>query len=96
MKKEEFFNNLCQIAEMIALTFGPGCETVIHDCDDYDRFIAEIWNGHVSGRKKGDRIYIRAKLTLMIWEIIYVVCGLIPAVKAYLRWNAGGKEEKNG
>ena len=58
MKKEEFFNNLCQIAEMIALTFGPGCETVIHDCDDYDRFIAEIWNGHVSGRKKGDRIYI--------------------------------------
>ena len=50
----------------------------------------------VSFDGEGDRIYISAKLTLMIWEIIYVVCGLIPAVKAYLRWNAGGKEEKNG
>ncbi len=50
----------------------------------------------VSFDGEGDKIYTEAKLTLMIWEIIYVVCGLIPAVKAYLNWNAGGKEKKNG
>lgn len=58
MKKAEMFDNLCQIASMIAETFGPNCETVIHDCEDYHRFIAAIYNGHVSGRKPGDCIYI--------------------------------------
>ena len=48
------FNNLCQIARMIAETFGPGCETVVHDCDRYENFIAAIYNGHVSGRKRGE------------------------------------------
>lgn len=58
MENTEMFNNLCQIAEMISETFGAQCETVIHDCEHYENFIAEIYNGHVSGRKKGDRVYI--------------------------------------
>ena len=58
MENEEMFNNLCQIARMIAETFGPGCETVVHDCDRYENFIAAIYNGHVSGRKRGDCVYI--------------------------------------
>ena len=52
------FNNLCQIAAMISETFGPNCETVIHDCQSYQNFIVAIYNGHVSGRKPGDCIYI--------------------------------------
>ena len=58
MKKEEMFTSLCQIAQMIAETFGPNCETVIHDCEHYENFVAAIYNGHVSGRKKGDVTYI--------------------------------------
>ena len=58
MEKEEMFNNLCEIAKMISETFGYHCETVIHDCEHYENFIAAIYNGHVSGRKKGDCVYI--------------------------------------
>lgn len=58
MTKEEMFEHLCQIAKMISETFGPNCETVIHDCQQYGNFIAAIYNGHVSGRKKGDCAYI--------------------------------------
>ena len=58
MEKTEMFNNLCQIAKMISETFGPNCETVIHDCEDYGNFIAAIYNGHVSGRKKGECVYV--------------------------------------
>ena len=58
MEKTEMFNNLCQIAQMISETFGSDCETVIHDCEHYGSFIAAIYNGHVSGRKVGDCVYI--------------------------------------
>ncbi len=58
MEKDEMFQNLCEIAKMIAQTFGEHCETVIHDCDDYERFIARIYNGHVSGRKEGDHVNV--------------------------------------
>ena len=58
MESEEMFNNLCEIAKMISETFGYHCETVIHDCEHYEDFIAAIYNGHVSGRKKGDCVYI--------------------------------------
>ena len=58
MKSDEMFNNLCQIAKMISDTLGTGCETVIHDCQHYENFIVAIYNGHVSGRKKGDRTYV--------------------------------------
>ncbi len=58
MSKDEMFQALCRTAEMIAKTFGTNCETVIHDCDDIDSFIAAIYNGHVSGRKVGDRMDI--------------------------------------
>ena len=47
-----------EIAAMIAETFGPSCETVILYCQFFEDFIAEIYNGHVSGRKPGDCIYI--------------------------------------
>ena len=58
MENREMFNNLCEIAKMISETFGYHCETVIHDCEHYENFIAAIYNGHVSGRKKGDCVYI--------------------------------------
>ena len=58
MESSEMFNNLCEIAKMISETFGYHCETVIHDCEHYEDFIAAIYNGHVSGRKKGDCVYI--------------------------------------
>lgn len=58
MGKDEMFDHLCQIAKMISETFGANCETVIHDCDHYGNFIAAIYNGHVSGRKVGDCVYI--------------------------------------
>ena len=62
MENEEMFNNLCEIAKMISETFGYHCETVIHDCEHYENFIAAIYNGHVSGRKKGDCVYITGDL----------------------------------
>ena len=58
MENQEMFHNLCEIAKMISETFGYHCETVIHDCEHYENFIAAIYNGHVSGRKKGDCVYI--------------------------------------
>ena len=58
VEKKEMFDSLCKIASMISETFGPGCETVIHDCENYDNFIAEIYNGHVTGRKQGDCVYV--------------------------------------
>ena len=58
MEDKEMFNNLCEIAKMISETFGYHCETVIHDCEHYENFIAAIYNGHVSGRKKGDCVYV--------------------------------------
>ena len=58
MESAEMFNHLCEIAKMISETFGYNCETVIHDCEHYENFIAAIYNGHVSGRKKGDCVYI--------------------------------------
>ena len=57
-KKEQMFHILCDIARMIAETFGPNCETVVHDCEQYEHFIAAIYNSQVSGRKVGDCIYI--------------------------------------
>ena len=58
MDRSEMFDHLCEIAKMISETFGPGCETVIHDCEHYGSFISAIYNGHVSGRKVGDCVYI--------------------------------------
>ena len=58
MENREMFNNLCEIAKMLSETSGYPCETVIHDCEHYENFIAAIYNGHVSGRKKGDCVYI--------------------------------------
>lgn len=46
---------LSDIANVIALEFGPNCEVVLHDLTlPYNKTIVAIWNGHVTGRKIGD------------------------------------------
>lgn len=46
---------LQKIMKAIAAEMGPNCEVVLHDYEgDYDRTIAAIENGHVTGRKIGD------------------------------------------
>lgn len=43
------------IMKLVAATFGPQCEVVLHDWSkEYDSTIIAIENGHVSGRKIGD------------------------------------------
>ena len=43
------------IMKLVAATFGPECEVVLHDWSkEYDSTIVAIENGHVSGRKIGD------------------------------------------
>ena len=39
----------------------------------------------------GDKIYLEAKLTLALWEIIYIACGMLPALK---RANTESKDRK--
>jgi len=41
------------IAETIALTFGKGCEVVIHSLEDLGKSIVKIFNGEVTGRVLG-------------------------------------------
>ena len=53
MKKEEAYEFLCKVAEGIALTFGPNCETVIHEMHGQRIKNLEVYNGHVTGRKAG-------------------------------------------
>jgi len=47
-------DTLKAVAACVAETFGPTCEVVIHDLKS--REIVAIENGHVTGRKKGDRL----------------------------------------
>lgn len=53
MNKDELFSILNPIAKGIADTFGPDCETLIHDLDTGSHPILAIYNGHVSGRTVG-------------------------------------------
>ena len=48
---------LKQIADALAAQFGPNCEVVIHDlsAQNAEHPIVYIVNGHVTGRKVGDR-----------------------------------------
>lgn len=53
----------------------------------------------ISFEGTGDTVYADARLTLRVWEIIYIACGLLPALKILLDWKkqpAGGKDEKDG
>lgn len=46
---------LKQMADTLALQFGPDCEVVIHDLtENLEQSIVYIKNGHVSNRKVGD------------------------------------------
>ncbi len=53
MKKDELFSVLDTVARGVAETFGPNCETLIHDLDRLDHPILSIYNGHVTGRCVG-------------------------------------------
>ncbi len=53
MKREEIYVFLCNLAEGIAETFGPNCETLIHDLSVPDHPILKICNNGVSGREVG-------------------------------------------
>ena len=47
------------MAHGIAAQFGSSCEVVVHDLSRHpDHTIVAIENGHVSGRKEGDCVYI--------------------------------------
>lgn len=56
MNKKETLNFLKRLAEGISATFGPDCETVIHDLRSKDEIIVAIYNGHVTGRNVGDKL----------------------------------------
>jgi predicted transcriptional regulator YheO len=53
MKREEAFAFLSHLAEGIAETFGPNCETLIHDLSIPEHPILKICNNGVSGRDVG-------------------------------------------
>lgn len=53
MNRDEAFAFLCTLAEGIAETFGPKCETLIHDLSVPEHPILKICNNGVSGRKVG-------------------------------------------
>ncbi len=53
MKREEAFVFLSDLAEGIAETFGPDCETLIHDLGVPEHPILKICNNGVSGRSVG-------------------------------------------
>lgn len=56
MNKKEVLNFLKRLAEGISQTFGADCETVIHDLRTEDEVVVAIYNGHVTGRKIGDKL----------------------------------------
>ena len=43
----------------------------------------------------GDKIYLEAKLTLALWEIIYIACGMLPALKRVNTESKDGKVDNN-
>lgn len=56
MNKKKTLNFLKKLAEGLAEMFGNDCETVIHDLRTEDEIIVAIYNGHVTGRKIGDKL----------------------------------------
>ena len=56
MDRKEAFKFLDNLANGISVMFGPECETIIHDFNAEDCIVASIYNGHVTGRKKGDKL----------------------------------------
>jgi predicted transcriptional regulator YheO len=56
MNKKEAFQMLDRLAGGIAKTFGGNCETIIHDLNNREHSVVAIYNGHVTGRRLGDRL----------------------------------------
>ncbi len=56
MNKKEAFKMLDRLASGIAQTFGSNCETIVHDINDKEHSVVAIYNGHVTGRKLGDKL----------------------------------------
>ena len=55
-KNSSYFDFLSRLAKEVANLFGENCETVICRPDLSDKHIVEIYNGHVTGRKIGDKM----------------------------------------
>ncbi len=54
MNRKDMLEMLKTMADGISETFGPSCETVVHEIFDNSHIILYINNGEVSGRKDGD------------------------------------------
>lgn len=73
---DNLLDNLTQIADGIADSFGSDCEVIIHDLQATtpDKTIIYIKNGHVTGRKAGDapsRVVLKSMEALMRGEELY-------------------------
>lgn len=55
MNGKEILNFLMSLGEGISAMFGPDCEVIIHDLKNKG-IVTAIYNGHVTGRKKGDNL----------------------------------------
>lgn len=55
MSENEILNFLTNLAEGISSMFGPDCEVIIHDLKRKG-IVTVVYNGHVTGRKKGDEL----------------------------------------
>ena len=47
------FKRYCQIADVVAETFGPRCEAVVHDLSQPENSVVYVANGNVTGRAVG-------------------------------------------
>ena len=57
MNGKEILNCLTSLAEGISSMFGHDCEVIIHDLKRKG-IVTAIYNGHVTGRKKGDKLHM--------------------------------------
>lgn len=64
MNKKEAFKFLDNMAKGIAMMFGENCETIIHDFKTEDCYVVAIYNGHVTGREKGDKLNLLGMYSL--------------------------------
>jgi len=54
MQKDKILKRYCEVAEMLAETFDPILEVVVHDLTQPESSVIAIHNSHVSGRSVGD------------------------------------------
>lgn len=56
MDRKEAFKFLDNLAKGVSIMFGSDCETIIHDFNTENCEVVSIYNGHITGRKKGDKL----------------------------------------